>query len=187
MTKAQGKAKQTLRAQRAKKQKVRTTVWIGSDMELAQRLRDAKGRRVRLEGAIAVRGDDATESDRRNLASLNEEISKLEEEARETSIKFVFEAIGRKRFEQLKNEHPPTEAQTADAIKAEEALEFNPDTFPAALIEACCVEPEREPGELEEWIRDDPDDEWNITEVQELFQAAVMVNMTAPRYDLGKG
>lgn len=187
MTKATGKAKQTLRAAKDNKRKNRQVVWIGGDEELATKLREAEGRRQRQNNLVDVRGDDATDADRLLLLKLEEEVEGVRSQLRDTSIKFVLESIGRKRYDKMMAEHPPTKEQMDQAEKEGESITFNPETFPFELIDACTVEPEHEPGELQAWMQDDESEEWNNAEVVDLFNAAVAVNMSRLRLDLGKG
>jgi hypothetical protein len=97
----------------------------------------------------------------------------------------VFKNISRKRYDELITEHPPTEAQRA-AAKAEgnEGLNWNPDTYPEALISECCIEPQMDPETLVAWLKGD---EWNSSEVLELFSACISVNQSRRVVDLGKG
>ena len=188
MTKTQGKQKQTLRSAQGKKNKVRKVVWIGGTDETAEKLRDAEGRRSRQRNIVDVRASDATASDRQLLLVVEEEVESLREQLRNESIRFVLEACGRKRYDKILGEHPPSEEQVLKAEAAnEQTPSFNPDTFVFALIDMCVVDPEHEPGELEAWIRDDPNEEWSNAEIHDLFNAALEVNVTRPRYDLGKG
>jgi hypothetical protein len=90
------------------------------------------------------------------------------------SVEVIFRSIGRPKFEKLKREHPPTEAQKAE-FKTEYGVdaEYNPDTFSAALIAASCVQPEMTPQQVQS-LADDHD--WNAGEIQHLFQLALQVN-----------
>lgn len=189
MTQNTGKTKQRQRLSdsKAKKQRVQETVWIGGDPELLTQLAEKEKRRRLLEAGIQVRGDQGTEADRSSLVAVELEIERIKEALRDTALPFVMQAIGHKRFDKLLEAHPPTPDQV-EAAKAEgENLNFNLETFPYALIDASCVDPEHEPGELEAWLRDDPDEEWNNAEVQDLFQAALNVNNNRSRVALGKG
>jgi len=186
-TKVQGKQKQSLRAAKAKKTKVRKVVWIGGGEEAADKLRDAEGRRSRQRNLVDVRASDATLADRQLLEEVEAEVEALRQGLRDSSIKFVLEAVGRKRYDKILESHPPTAEQLAKAeVDGEASAGFDPETFVYALIDACVVEPESEPGELEAWLRDDPDEEWSNAEVRDLFNAALEVNLSRPTYNLGK-
>lgn len=187
MTKAEGKQKQSLRAAKDRKKRVQSVMWIGGDEELTKELREAEGRRQRQENIVEVRGDNTSDADRLLLQDLHNQVDTLKESIKNSAIKFVFQAIGRKRYDKLMEDYPPTKEQMVAAEKDGESITFNPDTFPFALIDACAIEPEHEPGELEEWLRDDPDEEWNTAEITDLFHSAVGVNVNRNRVDLGKG
>lgn len=186
MAQAKGKQKQSLRSVKNKKRKVQKVVWIGGDEKVYAKLRDLEQQRKRLEAVFGVKANPTPE-ERKRLEDVDEQITQAQEEFQETAIKFVMEAIGRNRYDALLREHPPTEAQIEEAKRDGESVSFNPDTFSFALIDACCIEPEHEPGELAEWLREDPDEEWNMAEIADLFQAAVMVNVDRSRADMGKG
>jgi hypothetical protein len=186
VTKEQGKQKQNLRAARAKKVRVRQSIWIGGTEEAAEQLREAEGRRLRQQNIVDVRGSDATDADRHLLEEIEQEVQAVKTKAREESIFFLFESIGRKRYDKMMEEHPPSKEQVIRAEKEGETLTFNVETFPFALIDACALEPEHEPGELGAWLQEDPDDEWNTAEIADLFQAAMTTNVGRVRLDLGK-
>lgn len=186
MSQAKGKQKQSLRAAKGKKNKVQRIVWIGGDEEIYSRLRDLEAQRKRLEAVFGMKAEQ-TPQEKQRLDSIDAQIKEAQEEFQATAIRFVMQAIGRNRYDALLKDHPPTPEQIEEAKKDGENISFNPDTFSFALIDACCVEPEHEPGELEAWLRDDPDEEWNMAEVADLFQAAVMVNVDRSRTDMGKG
>lgn len=101
----------------------------------------------------------------------------------EATVTLTFRALPRPAWEQLLREHPPTEAQ-ADA-----GMEYNVESFPAALIAACHIErdetgtevPGMTDAEAQELL-----DAWPDSEAKALFTAALLVNQTM-RADLGKG
>jgi hypothetical protein len=102
-------------------------------------------------------------------------------------LTFKFVSLGRKKYEKLIKEFPPTAEQIAEAHeKNEEAPPFN-DSFVYALIDASCTEPTMDPGELRTWLEEDPEDEWSLAETQLLFEGALAANTSAARLDLGKG
>lgn len=187
MAQASGKQKQAFRAQANKKRKVRQVVWIGGDDDLADQYEAASQRRRRQENQIAVRGSDASDADRLLLEQLITAEEKAKEALQETCIKFVFEPIGSKRLDKLRLEHAPTEAQMTEAAREGVQINFNPDTFPAALIDVCAVEPAHEAGEIEKELLEDEDGTWNKAEIGDLFGAALSVNQDRRRHDLGKG
>lgn len=115
-------------------------------------------------------------------AKAQKNLETAERALKDSEITLVFQSIGRKRYEDLITEHPPTDKQNEES-KAETGSDapYNVDTFPAALISASAVEPELTLEQAQElW------DTWNQGEVLEIFYAALEVN-TARRSGLGKG
>ncbi|MCZ4098302.1 hypothetical protein [Streptomyces sp. H39-C1] len=102
---------------------------------------------------------------------------------RDVTITLTFRALPRPVWAQLLREHPPTESQ------ADQGMEYNVETFPAALIAACHIERDESgaevPGmtvaEAQELL-----DEWPDGEAKALFSVPLLVNQTM-RADLGKG
>lgn len=187
---SQGSKKQASRSlgdAKSKKQRVTKTVWIGGDPVKVALLNDKVGRRRRLESMTMVRGSEVPEADRQALTALDEEIEAIREELKQTAISFTFQSIGHKRYDTLLKAHPPTEEQIQKGKEENEPVPFNSDTFGFALIDASCIDPEFEEGEFEAWMRDDPDNDWNMAELLELFSAALEVNTTSGRVELGKG
>lgn len=73
------------------------------------------------------------DSELREMASALQE---LEQRMDERTKVYKFRGLAPARWRALKAEHPPTKEHKAGG------LDFNPDTFPAAAIAACCVEPQ---------------------------------------------
>ncbi|MFF3516120.1 hypothetical protein [Streptomyces sp. NPDC002573] len=99
------------------------------------------------------------------------------------TLKLTFRALPRPVWEQLLREHAPTEAQ------ADQGMEYNVETFPAALVSACHVERD-ETGETVDGmsVADAQEllDTWADADAKALFTAALLINQTL-RADLGKG
>jgi len=126
------------------------------------------------------------------LGAAQAELDRLRADAEAVSARFVFQAVGRQRFSDLRGEHPPTKEQrtewTARWLKAGVAehqipeLEHNPDTFPPVLLAAACIEPEMTLGDATGiWCSAG----WSDAELAELFGAALAVNTQHRRHDLG--
>ncbi|MFF2402723.1 hypothetical protein [Streptomyces goshikiensis] len=101
----------------------------------------------------------------------------------EATERLTFRALPRPAWEQLLREHPPTEAQ-ADA-----GMEYNVETFPAALIAACHIERDAAGAEVPSMTEADAQellDSWADPDAKALFTTALVVNQTI-RADLGKG
>ncbi|MER6131904.1 hypothetical protein [Streptomyces sp. NPDC001815] len=99
------------------------------------------------------------------------------------TITLTFRALPRPVWEQLLRDHPPTEFQ------AEQGMEYNVETFPAALVSACHIERDLDGTAVEGMTEADAQellDAWPDAEAKALFTAALLVNQTL-RSDLGKG
>lgn len=110
-------------------------------------------------------------------------------------IVLTFRALTRRRWNDLVDEHPPTEAQ----IRTNRELQlkrgtplgrmadvpWNKDTFPAALMAECSLEPAITAEEAAEvWDPENPD--WNDAELEQLFNALVIINQGTAHVRLGK-
>ncbi|MFD3618720.1 hypothetical protein ACFWWT_26465 [Streptomyces sp. NPDC058676] len=101
----------------------------------------------------------------------------------DATITLTYRALPRPVWEQLLRDHPPTESQ------AEQGMEYNVETFPAALISACHIERDADGTVVEGMTEADAQellDTWPDAEAKALFTAALLVNQTL-RSDLGKG
>lgn len=128
----------------------------------------------------------------KQLAAARKAAERAEQAAAPATALFVFQAIGRPRFEALIREHPPTQQQAdrhAELLKANgrpwEMLGYNPDTFPPALIAAACRAPKLSPSEAHLiWYGQDGSDDdgteeippWSDGECGALFDAALAAN-----------
>lgn len=121
------------------------------------------------------------EKDAGMVANLEQELAAAQEALEASTLRITFEAVGRKRYEELIAAHPATKKQHEESnAEAGQDAPYNVDTFPAALIAASAIDPvmtEEQANEL--W------DEWNSGELTEMFFAAIEVN-TARRSGLGK-
>lgn len=80
-----------------------------------------------------------------------------------TTIEFTFKGIGRKAFNTLVEEHQSQENKG----------EWDPETFPPALIAASCADPAMTPDEAKLlW----DDEAWSVQELDQLFTGALKVN-----------
>lgn len=118
------------------------------------------------------------------VAALEKDLANKRAAVDEVTKVLTFRAMGARRYDELVDEHPPTDQQQAEAQERfNRPAPYNPDTFPVALIAASLVEPELTVEEVERiW------NEWNRDERLALFEAAMDVNSRATRVgDLGKG
>lgn len=97
----------------------------------------------------------------------------------ESTVDILLRSIGRKRYDALLGDHPPTEEQKKE--DGGENLLYNPETFPIALVAESSVEPKMTYEEAKDLF-----DEWNGAELSELFFAALAVNTQRRVVELGK-
>lgn len=108
---------------------------------------------------------------------------KAQDVLEDATLRLTFRALPRPVWEQLLLDHAPSEAQ------ADKGMEYNVDTFPAALISACHVERDAGGAEVEGMSVEEAQellDTWADAEAKALFTAALVINQTL-RADLGKG
>lgn len=110
-------------------------------------------------------------------------LAELEDELeRDYQVVFKVGALPRRRWTDLLAAHPPTPQQR----KAEQRLDFNPETFPAAAIQACLIEPALTAEQVDELENGNERGEGGLTDAQFnlLFNAVVSVNqsgLSAPK------
>lgn len=97
-------------------------------------------RHEELSRQLAAAGDSAwvpdSLSQQNPRLAIAEQITALEREMAEQLHVFRFRALPRSKFRKLRGAHPARE----DAVPPEGM--FNGDTFPPALVAACCIDPE---------------------------------------------
>ena len=111
---------------------------------------------------------------------LHEALEKLEEDSKDTEITFTFRAIGRIAYDDIVSD--PANMPSDEEKK--EGAQFNPATFPPALVAAACIDPEITIEEATEIFNDSS---WNGAELQRLFFAALEVNTETADIPLSKG
>lgn len=156
-----------------KKKKVKTTV---APILLEPDLADALDETQRLLGRLYVGGSKAGASEelKKKIAELEKQAEKQKKELEEHTLYFRFRSIGRVGLDDMLSEHAPTKQQIAKAREQGETdLQYNPDTFPVALIAASSYEPEMTLEEVQE-MWDSPD--WNTNELVLLFMKAQEAN-----------
>jgi hypothetical protein len=153
------------------------------ELSQAQRRRDlvSPGNRGRVEDA------------QRDVDELQDRVDELAEQAKGRIITFVFAALEPNDFDDLKGEHRPTSVQLSEARKAKEPQpEWNPDTFPPALVAAACVNVTSPSGSQDGLSVEDAQKMWrsrsyNEAERGELFGTALSAQLTRIKVDLPKG
>jgi len=158
------------------------TVRLTLDSEVADIFEDAKAEVERLKIRVDYKPDDKTL--RAEYHAAMEKFAEAKAQVMDHSVLFKFRSIGRKRFDDLIFEHPPTDAQIKKAKdNGTGDVNWNEDTFPVALIHACLIEPKLEEQEVKDlWESED----WAGSEVLALFYAALEVNSSRRAIDLGK-
>lgn len=118
-------------------------------------------------GRARLVGDASAISKAEDLQRLGQD--KLIEEG---ALAFTFRGIGRKPYEQLRLNNEPTDDQRAKALAESQPIQWNPDTFPAALCAASAVDC----GDVD-WLADVfESEEWGPGELAALFSAALEAN-----------
>jgi hypothetical protein len=103
---------------------------------------------------------------------LARQIQELEAQVRDSEVLFVFEALGRGPLAELNIAHPAT-AEIKKKLENDD-LPWHPETFPPALMAACCVEPAELRGNVaafEEIHRD-----WASGQVMAIWGACMSAN-----------
>ncbi len=179
-------------AVRARKKPRRVPVTIILDPDLEAAFVDAQAAQAEAQDRVDRQPSNSAAAG--DLAAANESLATARVAAKAESVTFVFQALGREAFEELRGEHPPTKAQRDD-YKAKALamgmapyqageLAHNPETFPPVLIAASCIEPVMTVEDAQGmWGAD----EFSNAELADLFSAALMVNQTSRRVDLGNG
>ncbi len=174
----------------ARKQPRRQQVTIILDADVERRLGAAEdaARGARARAQLAPK-DTAAAAD---LAQAEADLEAAQGAADEASVTFVFEALGRQQFSDLRGEHPPTKEQRTEWKKRWlrtgmvehqiPELEHNTDTFPPVLIAASCIEPVMTVGQATDLWNSAG---WSDAELAELFGTALLVNQQHRRHDLG--
>ena len=159
----QGKTAKNLTIAEIRKRKKAVTkqITVQLDGEVADRI--AGLRKL----YTAARDSDRMSNEPDTAPKILEQVETLVEESRETEVVFSFKSVGRPRYEELVEEHPPTK----DAKK--EGAEFNDKTFPPALVSEACVDPEMS---IEDAVDIFSSPEWNGAELRRIFFAALEVN-----------
>jgi hypothetical protein len=169
---------------RSRKQPATKTVEVVLDPALAEQVREAERRRDDADRRLAVRPDDPNIQTESWEAAAALETLRAQAVKQDAVVTVRFRSIGRHAWDDLIRQHPPTDAQTAEAKAAGMGdLNFNSDTFPPAVVAASLEDPKLTVDEVAE-IWDSPD--WNQAELGVLFGAALEVNNSRHTLDLGK-
>ena len=118
----------------------------------------------------------STDPDEAELEAARARVEEAKAALDEVTVVMTFRSVGRKAYDDLVMAHPPTDEQK------EMDYSYNPETFTPAIIAASCVEPDLTLEEATAIF-----DEWNGSEISQLFLTALEVNTARRTADLGKG
>lgn len=113
----------------------------------------------------------ASLEDLRKKPSRNREvtIATIGDDGEDAELTMVFRAVSYKAYDALLTANQPTKEQVRDGES-----NWNPDTFPPALIAACAVDPPLDIAAAQElWTSE----EWSRGELMDLFYAVVKLNV----------
>jgi hypothetical protein len=103
-------------------------------------------------------------------------IHELEEEARESETIFRFEGLGQGEFALLQAAHPATdEVRKRLGLADDQPLQWNPETFPPALMAASCIEPIELKNNVAEFA--EIQRTWSSGQVQQLWDTCLTANV----------
>lgn len=163
------------------------------DRELTERLSEAQGElddASRALRQVRAGGDDAAQAARGLVERLEGEVEVLSGEVRARLVRFTLAAVQPERFDELKDAHPPTNGQSAEARRAQrEPPAWNVETFPQALVAESCVRVETPDGVQDGLSLDEVALMWesrayNASERAELFSAAMDASLTRTVFTL---
>lgn len=170
---------------RSRKQPATKTVEVVLDPSLAEQVREAERRRDDTERRLGTRPDSEQVQAEAWEAAAALDALRAQAVKDDAVVTVRFRSIGRHAWDDLIRQHPPTDAQVAEAKASGMGdLNFNSETFPPAVVAASLDEPKLTVEEVAA-IWDSPD--WNQAELGILFAAALEVNNSRHTLDLGKG
>lgn len=129
---------------------------------------------------VQARIDDERENRDAVAPQIARRMEDLAEALRASEVTFTFQAMGRSAYRRLMLEHPPTREQQETAGEfGVGRLEHNNDTYPPALLKACCIGVMDADGEVVDvgtidWV--DLWDTWSHGQTQRLWRACVAAN-----------
>jgi hypothetical protein len=185
----------------SRKTKQSRLVWIPLDSEQADAHQELEAELAAARLAAQGRQRPDIKADER-LDELEADFEASLKAMRENSLLFVAKSIGYKAWDELQTAYPPTDKQVKDARKKGFSdLQFDPDRFPPAAIQACVeavtewevddkdkVKVKKSEPLTEEFVTDIWDSEvWTLGELMSLYGAVNAVNAQQRQVDLGNG
>lgn len=140
----------------------RTTICFDSDLVLEIERLEEEMQRAAFEDKILNRVPEALDIAYR--------IIELRKQAKAEEVEFVFKGIGRRPYTDMLRAHPPTDEQQRIAADNDQRMQWNPDTFPPALLAAACVNPTG--TDIAWWAR--KYDEWGTGQISRLWNTCLI-------------
>jgi hypothetical protein len=138
-------------------------------------VREARNQLEQRENALLSANEATLQIAQERVQDAQERLAKAIAEADADSVLLVFEGLPRDAFHALLDEHQPGDG--------DKGKDYNPKTFPPALIAATCVDPGFDSAEqVAELI-----EAWNVTEREALFSVAMSSCLATRVADWGKG
>jgi hypothetical protein len=201
--KANGREPLTFDHLKSRKQPITHYVPVCLDNLAADRFHNAEAIFLEMQAASEAdlaraslgNGDVAAEQARQDAIRAEYEDAKAAYE--DATVQIVMRTIGRKAYERLVLEHPPTDEQKAQFkidYGDEATAPYDAEAFAPALVAACCVEPKMTVEEVTVLFEGEFDDAgneitpaWNMAEVMTLFGEALAVCNLSSVGAVGKG
>lgn len=153
------------------------------DGRLDELRRDHRERRLRAANTAAGLTDVFERMLEDEIGVVEREWAEADAALQDSTVVVLMRSPGRKRYEALVNEHPPTEEQNAESQREhKQDAPYNAETFGPALVAACAVEPELTEEQAQSLI-----DDWNLNEAMLLVIGALEVCQATQVSHLGKG
>lgn len=168
---------------RSQKKPNRDTRWVCLDPEAADAYDVAARELDRAKIFASGRQGEETAA---ALVASQEKYDAAKAELRKKSVRFVAQALGRKKYNKLKEQHPPTDEQQEQVMEESKGamrLTYNSDTFVPELISRTLVEPEMTAQDVRDWF---DDDNWNDAEIATVVKMCFDVNSENRIVPLGK-
>lgn len=168
---------------RSQKKPTIQKVVIALDSEIADEFEEAKAEKERAEDRLSIRPEDP-----KLQATFDQAEARYKEAlaaVTDNSVEFVLKSVGRRRFEDLVLSHPATpEQQEESKARTGMSYQWNPDTFPTALLALSIVSPPMTEADVKDMMQSD---DWSSAEINDLVSTAILLNENRRIVNLGKG
>lgn len=148
--------------------------YILLDSALAHEIQELQDEIDTLEKRVKfgrTRTDSLADTTLSRLDSLREQLEAKEQEAEEFLVKFKFQDIGRKAYDELVRDNRASEDEKKEYKDAggEGVLQYSTSSFPPKLVSAACIQPKIGEGEAFQIF-----DEWSEGDLELLFTTALL-------------